>query len=193
MWEYSSTHSACPKSGMSHNHDQALWWGSSNCCGRSIILLWYSHIMLSILLHFQGTPFTSLELKPKENVGQIFMAFDAPLNLYWIGCSYKLTYDNCINSVLWSVMFQNLHVGGDIVQFCPFVPVFYTLESHIHHNPKGEITIIPWTMGTHKVTPLVILCLPSPIFGFFPICIIYNLLKDFKTCQFYSLGWVMCK
>jgi hypothetical protein len=39
-------------------------------------------------------------------------------------------------------MFQKLHVGGDIVQFVPFV-ISYTLQSHIHHNPKDEVIIIP--------------------------------------------------
>ncbi len=168
MWEHSSTHSACPRNDTFHNHGQALWWGLFNCCGKSIILLWYiTHCVFNYVIHFQHTPFTNLELKPKENVKQICMAFDAPLIFIWIGCSYNLTCDNCINLVVSSVMFQKLHVEGDIVQFCRFVHISYTLESHIHHNPKGEITIIPWTMGTPKVTPLVILCLPSPIFGFF--------------------------
>jgi hypothetical protein len=50
------------------------------------------------------------------------------------------------------VIFSKLHIiGGDIVEFIPFVHAFYAFESplfynHLYHD--GNVTVIPFTMGT---------------------------------------------
>ncbi len=130
----SSTHSACPRNDMSHNHGQALWWGLLNCCGRSIILLWYvTHCAVNYVIHFQHTPFTNLELKPKENVKQICMAFDAPLIFIWIGCSYNWHMTIALIQCCEMWCFKKLYVGGDIAQFCPFCSHF--LHISITYSP----------------------------------------------------------
>jgi len=55
------------------------------------------------------------------------------------------------------VIFQKLHGGsGDVMQLIPFVHAFYAFEFPLfynHHNHKGDVTIIPFTMGTHQGDP----------------------------------------
>jgi hypothetical protein len=50
------------------------------------------------------------------------------------------------------VIFQKLCiVGGDIIQFIPFVRAFYAFETPLFYNQRnheGDVTIIPFTMGT---------------------------------------------
>jgi hypothetical protein len=96
----------------------------------------------------------------------------------WIGCSYKLAYDNCIQLIVVKRDVSKLHVvGGDIVR------IFYILESPlfcIHHNPKVRSLSFHQPRTLIKVTPLMVLCLPSPIFNVFHFAIPYFLLKDFK-------------
>lgn len=88
------------------------------------------------------------------------------------------------NLLLWSAMFQKLHVvGGDVVHFFPFVCIFYILKSPlfcIQHNPKVRSLSFhqPWVLI--KSTLSMVLCLPSPIFNVFHFAIAYFLLKDFK-------------
>ncbi len=88
------------------------------------------------------------------------------------------------NLLLCNVMFQKLHVvGGDIVQFFPFVHIFYILKPPlfcIHHNPKVKLLSFYQLWVLIKATPLMVLCLPSPIFNVFHFAIAYYLLKDFK-------------
>jgi hypothetical protein len=59
---------------------------------------------------------------------------------------------NTFNLVLRRVIFQELCVvGGDIIQFIPFVRAFYAFESPLFytiHNREGDVIIIPSTMGT---------------------------------------------
>jgi hypothetical protein len=56
------------------------------------------------------------------------------------------------------VIFQKLcATGGDIIQFIPLVRAFYAFEFPLfysHHNREGNVTIIPFTMGTHQGDPL---------------------------------------
>ncbi len=50
------------------------------------------------------------------------------------------------------VIFQKLRIaGGNIIQFIPFVKAFYAFETLLfynHRNHEGDVTIIPFTMGT---------------------------------------------
>jgi hypothetical protein len=52
------------------------------------------------------------------------------------------------------VIFQKLLVtSGDIIQFILFVHAFYAFESSMfynHCNRDGNITVIPFAMGTHQ-------------------------------------------
>jgi hypothetical protein len=56
------------------------------------------------------------------------------------------------------VIFEELHAtGGDIIQFIPFVRAFYAFKSPLfysHCNREGDVTIIPFAMGTHQGDPL---------------------------------------
>jgi len=64
---------------------------------------------------------------------------------------------NAFNLVLKGVIFQELHVANkDIIQFIPFVRVFYAFESPLfysHYNREGDVKIIPSTMGTRQGDP----------------------------------------
>jgi hypothetical protein len=52
------------------------------------------------------------------------------------------------------VIFQKLcAVGGDIIQLIPFFIAFYAFESLLfynHHDRDGNVTIIPFAMGTRQ-------------------------------------------
>jgi len=52
------------------------------------------------------------------------------------------------------VIFEELHAtSGDIIQFIPFVRVFYAFKSPLfysHCNHENDLTIIPFAMGTHQ-------------------------------------------
>jgi hypothetical protein len=60
--------------------------------------------------------------------------------------------------VLRKIIFQELHAtGGDIIQFIPFGCAFYAFDFpliYCHYNHEGDVTIIPFTMGTHQGDPL---------------------------------------
>jgi hypothetical protein len=57
--------------------------------------------------------------------------------------------------VLRRVIFQKLRVeSGDIIQFIPFVHVFYTFKFPLfynHRNHEGDVTIIRYAMGTRQI------------------------------------------
>ncbi len=56
------------------------------------------------------------------------------------------------------VIFQKLcTISEDIMQLIPFVHAFYAFESPMfynHCNHEGDVTIIPFAMGTHQGDPL---------------------------------------
>jgi len=60
--------------------------------------------------------------------------------------------------VLRKVIFQELHaIGRDIIQFIPFVHAFYAFENPLfysHYNCGGDVTVIPFAMGTCQGDPL---------------------------------------
>jgi hypothetical protein len=70
---------------------------------------------------------------------------------------FQLDLANAFNLVSIGVIFQELHAtSGDIIQFIPFVCVFYAFESHLfysHRNREGDVTIIPFTMGICQGDP----------------------------------------
>jgi len=55
------------------------------------------------------------------------------------------------------VKFQKLRaISGIIVQFIPFLCLFYAIESPLYysqHKHESNVIIIPSTMGTHQATP----------------------------------------
>jgi hypothetical protein len=55
------------------------------------------------------------------------------------------------------VIFQELRaISGDITQLIRFVRAFYAFEFPLfysHHNREGDVTIIPFAMGTHQGDP----------------------------------------
>jgi hypothetical protein len=56
------------------------------------------------------------------------------------------------------VIFQKLHaIGGDIILVILFVYAFYAFKSPLfynHFNCEGDVTIIPFAMGTRQGDPL---------------------------------------
>jgi hypothetical protein len=68
----------------------------------------------------------------------------------------KLNYLLSYNPWL-TVIFQKRRVvGGDIIQFIPFVHAFYAFESpmfYSHCNREGNVKIIPFAMGTCQGDP----------------------------------------
>jgi hypothetical protein len=78
------------------------------------------------------------------------------LHLDWV--VLQLDVAKAFNLVFKRVVFQKLHVtSGDIIQFIPFVHVFYAFESHMfysRHNRESDVTIIPSTMGIRQSDPL---------------------------------------
>jgi hypothetical protein len=65
---------------------------------------------------------------------------------------------NAFNLVLKRVIFQKLCATiRDIIQFIPFVRVFYAFESPLfysHCNCESDVIVIPSTMGTWQNDPL---------------------------------------
>ncbi len=113
----------------------------------------------SFLACIIGSPCIGHEPKAKVTT---FMAFDAPLISILIECSYKIMcpmhLTKCFtlwcfkNYVLLMVALWNSYLSFIVFMFVIFF--FYN-----HHNLKGELTMIPLTMGAIEVTPLVDLCL----------------------------------
>jgi hypothetical protein len=80
-----------------------------------------------------------------------------PLHLDWV--VFQLHVANIFNSMSKGVIFQELRVvGGNIIQFIPFVYAFYAFESPLfynHHNHEDNITIVILSiMGTRQGGPL---------------------------------------
>jgi hypothetical protein len=77
------------------------------------------------------------------------------LHLDWVVLQLNVT--TTFNLVSRRVIFQEFCArDGDIIQFIPFVRAFYAFEFPLfysHRNPKGDVTIIPSTMGTHQNDP----------------------------------------
>jgi len=65
---------------------------------------------------------------------------------------------NAFNLMLKGVILQTLHaIGGDIIQFIPFVHAFYAFKSlmfYNHRNREGDFTITPFAMGIYQGDPL---------------------------------------
>jgi hypothetical protein len=79
-----------------------------------------------------------------------------PLHPNWV--VFQLHVANTFNLMSKGVIFQERRVvGGNIIQFIPFVCAFYAFESPLfynHHNCEGNIIIIPSIMGTWQGGPL---------------------------------------
>lgn len=134
----------------------------------------------TFLTHF----FHQLKIMSKNKNKEIIHGIWCILFPFGLGVLTNWHMTIAFNLLLWSVMFQKLHVvGGDIVHFFSFVCIFYILESPlfcIHHNPKVRSLSFHQPRVLIKVTPLMVFCLPSPIFNVFHFVVPYFLLKDFK-------------
>ncbi len=77
---------------------------------------------------------------------------------------------NAFNVVPRGIIFQECRAtSGDIIQLIPFVHAFYAFESPLfynHHNHEGDVTIIPFAMGTRQGDPLGCIIHFSPFYGF---------------------------
>jgi len=65
---------------------------------------------------------------------------------------------NIFDLVLKGVKFQEFRATcGDIIQLIPLLCAFYAFEFPLfynHHNHEGDVTFIPFAMGTHQSDPL---------------------------------------
>jgi hypothetical protein len=64
---------------------------------------------------------------------------------------------NAFSLVSRGVIFQELCIiGGDIIQFIPFICAFYAFKFPLfynHCNRQGDVTIIPFAMGIRQDDP----------------------------------------
>ncbi len=88
--------------------------------------------------------------------------------------------------MLRKVIFQEFHViGGDIIQLIPFICAFYAFESFMfysHCNCKGDVTIIPSTMGTHQGD-----LLRRALFDLTHFRALHSIVNHFPSCLFPSI------
>jgi hypothetical protein len=84
------------------------------------------------------------------------------------------------------IIFQKLRVvGGDIIQLIPFVHAFYAFESSMfysHCNRDGNITIIPFAMGTHQSD-----FLGGALFALAHLRALHSIVSHFPSCLFPSI------
>jgi hypothetical protein len=84
------------------------------------------------------------------------------------------------------VIFQKLHVvGGDIIQLIPFVSAFYPFESSMfnsHRNCDGNITVIPFAMGTRQGD-----LLGGALFALAHFRALHSTISHFPFCLFPSI------
>jgi hypothetical protein len=84
------------------------------------------------------------------------------------------------------VIFQKLLVtSGDIIQFILFVHAFYAFESSMfynHCNRDGNITVIPFAMGTHQGD-----ILGGVLFALAHIRALHFTINHFPSCLFPSI------
>ncbi len=75
------------------------------------------------------------------------------LNLYLDSVVLQLSLANTFNLMSRGVIFQELLIiGGNIMQFIPFVHAFHAFESPLFYsycNHESNLTIILFAMGTH--------------------------------------------
>jgi len=84
----------------------------------------------------------------------IIQGIRCTLDLYLEWVVLQLDVENAFNLVSRGVIFQQLRVAGEnIIQLIPFVCAFYAFEYHLfysHHNCEGDVTVIPFVMGTRQ-------------------------------------------
>jgi hypothetical protein len=89
----------------------------------------------------------------KGSYETIFHSIRCILDLHPNWVIFQLNVVSTFNLMSKGVIFQKLHaVGGDIIQFIPFVRAFYAFEFLLfynHRNCEGDLTIIPFAMGIH--------------------------------------------
>jgi len=84
------------------------------------------------------------------------------------------------------VIFQKLLVtSGDIIQFILFVHAFYAFESSMfynHFNRDGNITVIPFAMGTRQGD-----LLKGALFALAHLKALHFTINHFPSCLFPSI------
>ncbi len=95
---------------------------------------------------------------------------------------------NTFNLVSKGVIFQELCVvGGDNIQFIPFVGTFYAFESPLfynHHNHEGDVIMIPFAMGTRQGDPL-----REALFALVHFRALCSITSCFFSCLFSSITY----
>jgi len=90
---------------------------------------------------------------------------------------------NTFNLVLRGVKFQEFRVAcGDIIQLIPFVRAFYAFEFPLfynHHNCEGDVTFIPFAMGTYQGDPL-----GGALFALVHFRALCSIVSHFPSCLF---------
>jgi len=74
---------------------------------------------------------------------------------------------------------------GNIIQLIPFVCAFYAFEFPLfynHHNCEGDVTFIPFAMGTHQDDPL-----GRTLFALAHFTALCSIVNHFPFCLFPSI------
>jgi hypothetical protein len=115
------------------------------------------------------------------------MALGAPLTFTLIRLFFRCTRKTPSIWFKRGQIFQKLHaIGEDIIQFIPFVCPFYAFESPLfynHRSHEGDVTIIPFAMGTHiQGDPL-----GRALFVLAHFKVLCSIASHFPSCLFLSI------
>ncbi len=123
----------------------------------------YQLISRILCFQFCGTFITHLpphkfRVIIKSGCEVVFHDIKCTLDLHPDQTIFQLDVANVFNSVSRGVIFQKLRVAsGDIIHIIPYVRAIYAFESSLfynHPNHEGNVTIIPFAMGTCQGDPL---------------------------------------
>ncbi len=135
------------------SHDQTFRWSSSHCSGETLYrftsCVLCLHICDAFATHFSSHQF---EIATKGGCEVFIHGIRCTMTFHFNWVVFQLHVANTFNSMSKGVIFQKLHaVGGNFIQFIPFIRAFYAFKSPLfynHHNCEGNIIVIPFIMGT---------------------------------------------
>jgi len=123
------------------------------------------------------------KVKTKGECEAIIHGIRCTLDLHPNWVVFQLNMANAFNFVSRGVIFQELHVkGGNIIQLIPFVHAFYAFEFPLfysHCNHEGNVTIIPFAMGTREGDPL-----KNALFTFAHFEALHSIVSRSPSCLF---------
>jgi hypothetical protein len=141
------------------NHDQIFKWCSSHCNGGNNVSIHKLRFVFQFheVFVIQFSPY-QFRIVIKCGYETIIHSIKCTMNLHPDWVILQLDVANAFNFVSRGVIFQELCVAnGDIIQFIPFVCVFYAFKSpffYNHHNRETNVKSIPSTTRMRQGDPL---------------------------------------